>query len=196
MNVYSFSVSSHDFSYLILAVPFKAREDLSHLCHRWNDRNTPRITDSECAGTGIWEAHGLVPKVFVFQTMLPPKRMGSCSPFPASSMQRCSAPLACGLMFTHLLPPWAGSSLPSLEGVSETDSFLTSLSPTRAGTAPHATCSMRPQIAVKMHSAKGWLPEKACARDARPFFLVTASCGIILSMFGGASWAAFFWCVF
>lgn len=76
------------------------------------------------------------------------------------------------------------------------DSFLTSLSPTRAGAAPTQHVAGVLRLFVKMRSAKGWLPEKGCARDARPFFLVTASCSIILSMFGGASWAAFFWSVF
>lgn len=50
--MFTVSLSALLTSYLILAVPF-AREVLSHLCHRWNDRNTPKIRDSECAGAGI-----------------------------------------------------------------------------------------------------------------------------------------------
>lgn len=155
MNVYSFSVSSHDFSYLILAVPFKAREDLSHLCVRWNDGSTPEISDSECAGAGVWDSHGRVPKEFVFQTMMPPKSVGSCSPLPAPCRDAQLPWLVAWCLHTSSLLGLGAPSLRWKVCQKLSDSFLTSLFPTRACAAPTQHVAGVLRLFVKIRSAKG-----------------------------------------
>lgn len=183
MNIYSFSISSPDFIFESQSMPF-AREVLSHLCHRWNDPIHPK-SEIQSVWAGILRCAWPCPKGVRLPDHAAPEMMGSCSHSQRASC-RCSAPLSCSLMFTHLLPPWAGSSLPSLEGVLETVwfHFWHVCAPTRAGAAPTQHVAGVLGLFVKCALPRVGSLRKHMLVMPGPFFLVAASCGFILSMFG------------
>lgn len=192
MNIYSFSISSPDFIF----------NPSSALCqggfitpsHRWNDPNTPKIRDSECAGAGIWDAHGLVPKVFASR---PCCLLRWWAPVPHSQRASCrDARLPCLVVWClhTLLLLGLGAPLPSLEGVLETVWFIFDMSVPCSGWRSPTQHQASSDCLLKCALPRVGSRESTCSWCQA--LLVAASCGFILSMFGGASWAAFFWSLF